>query len=115
MFKTIGPLVFFQSHQQYLNVLLKNNLVNILKSISTHISQRSVRASAANLSQSVLMAILIEEWRNALDRNENVAAILMDLSKAFSCLPHDLITENLRAYGLSNDAVELIHDYLSNH
>ena len=63
--------------------------------------------------QSVLLAIT-EEWRNALDRNEYVAAILMDLSKAFDCLPPDLITEKLRAYGLSNDAVELIHDYLSN-
>ena len=49
-----------------------------------------------------------------MDRNEYVAAILMDLSKAFDCLPPDLITEKLRAYGLSNDAVELIHDYLSN-
>ena len=49
----------------------------------------------------------------ALDRNKYVAAILMDLSKAFDCLPSDLITEKLRAYGLSNDAEELIHDYLS--
>ena len=63
--------------------------------------------------QSVLLAIN-EEWRNGLDRTEYVAAILMDLSKAFYCLPPDLITEKLRACGLSNDVVELIHDYLSN-
>ena len=49
-----------------------------------------------------------------MDRNEYVAAILMDLSKAFDYLPPDLITEKLRAYGLSNDAIELIHAYLSN-
>ena len=36
--------------------------------------------------QSVLLAIT-EEWRKALDRGEYVAAILMDLSKAFDCLP----------------------------
>ena len=59
------------------------------------------------------MLALTEEWRNALDRHEYVAAILMDLSKAFDCLPSDLITEKLRANGLSNDAVDLIHDYLS--
>ena len=43
-----------------------------------------------------------------------MAAILMDPSKAFECLPPDLIAEKLRVYGLSNDAVELIYDYLSN-
>ena len=63
--------------------------------------------------QSVLLAIT-EEWKNTLDRNEYVAAILMDLSKAFDRLPPDLITEKLRAYRLSNDAVEFMHDYLSN-
>ena len=63
--------------------------------------------------QSVLLAIT-EEWRKALDRGEYVAAILMDLSKAFDCLPPNLITEKLIAYGLSSNAVELINDYLSN-
>ena len=40
--------------------------------------------------QSVLLAIT-EEWRRALDRDEYVATILMDLSKAFDCLPSNLI------------------------
>ena len=63
--------------------------------------------------QSVLLAIT-EEWRRALDRNEYVATILMDLSKAFDCLTSNLIKEKLNAYGLSKDAVDLIDDYLSN-
>ena len=62
--------------------------------------------------QSVLLAIT-EEWRKALDRNEYVAAILMDLSKAFDCLPPNLIKAKLVAYGLSKDAVMLIESYLS--
>ena len=49
---------------------------------------------------SVLLAIT-EEWRRALHRNENVATILMDLSKAFDCLPPNSIKETLNAYGLS--------------
>ena len=63
--------------------------------------------------QSVLLAIT-EEWRRALDRNDYVASILMDLSKAFDCLSPRLIKDKLIAYGLSNDAVDLIDDYLSN-
>jgi hypothetical protein len=31
---------------------------------------------------------LLEVWWNALENNQYVAAVLMDLSKAFDCLPH---------------------------
>ena len=47
--------------------------------------------------QSILLAIT-EEWRRPLDWNEYVAAILMDLSKAFDCLPSNLIKDKLIAY-----------------
>jgi hypothetical protein len=33
----------------------------------------------------------IEDWKKALDENKFVAAILMDLSEAFDCLPHKLL------------------------
>ena len=51
---------------------------------------------------------LLEDWRKALDNHEGFAAILMDLSKAFDCLPHGLLIAKLRAYGLSEEAVELL-------
>ena len=38
----------------------------------------------------------------------------MDLSKAFDCLPHDLIIAKLHAYGLDHDSLRLIRNYLSN-
>ena len=40
--------------------------------------------------------------------------LLTDLSKAFDCILHDLITAKLEAYGFHIDALNLIHDYLSN-
>ena len=48
-----------------------------------------------------------------MDRNEYVAAVLMDLSKAFDCLPHDILLCKLSAYGLKDDAVKLLNSYLS--
>ena len=62
--------------------------------------------------QSTLLRV-IEDWKNSLDKNEYLAAILMDLSKAFDCLPHDLILLKLKAYGLSESALELLSSYLS--
>ena len=56
---------------------------------------------------------LLEDWKQALDNNEYVAAILMDLSKAFDCLPHDILLSKLSAYGLSESAVSLMKSYLS--
>ena len=62
--------------------------------------------------QSTLLR-LVEDWRGALDRHEYVAAVLMDLSKAFDCLPHDLLLVKLQAYGLSVKACALISSYLT--
>ena len=56
---------------------------------------------------------LLEDWRSALDKHEYVAAILMDSSKAFDYLPHNLLLAKLQAYGVSRDAVKLIESYLS--
>ena len=57
---------------------------------------------------------LLEDWRNALDKNQYVATVLMDLSKAFDCLPHDILLDKLSAYGMSTDSVSLLESYLSN-
>ena len=63
--------------------------------------------------QTVLLRVL-EDWRQALDNNLYTAAILMDLSKAFDCLPHNILLEKLSAYGLSSNSVKLFSSYLSN-
>ena len=57
---------------------------------------------------------LLEDWREALDKNQYVAAVLMDLSKAFDCLPHDILLDKLSAYGISSHSVSLLKSYLSN-
>ena len=63
--------------------------------------------------QSTLLR-LVEDWRKALDSHKYVAAILMDLTKAFDCLPHSLLLGKLSAYGLSDKSCSLVSNYLSN-
>ena len=56
---------------------------------------------------------MIETWRKYLDENKIVGATLMDLSKAFDCLLHDLMVAKLEAYGLDTKALKLMLSYLS--
>ena len=58
-------------------------------------------------------AKFVEYWRYALDKKQIIGAILMDLPKAFDCLPHKLLLEKPKAYGLSDKANKLIESYLT--
>ena len=55
---------------------------------------------------------LIENWRHALDNNLFTCAVLMELSKAFDCILHDLLIAKLNAYGLGFDTKTFLHNYL---
>ena len=57
---------------------------------------------------------LAEDWKKDLDKHQCVGPVLMVLSKAFDCLPHDLIIAKLNAYGLSADACSFLNSCLTN-
>ena len=56
---------------------------------------------------------MLEKWKTQLDKKGYAGAVLMDLSKAFDCINHELLIAKLAAYGLSDNALRLIHNYLS--
>ena len=63
-------------------------------------------------AQHCLLAKL-EKWKNDVDKGKVFGALLTDLSKAFDCLPHELIIAKLNAYGFKLPALKLMHGYLS--
>ena len=48
---------------------------------------------------------MVEECKENLDNNFIVGAVLTDLSKAFDCIPRDLLIAKLAAYGLNSDSL----------
>ena len=57
---------------------------------------------------------LIENWKKYRDNNGFSAAVLMDLSKAFDTINHDLLIAKLQAYGMERNSLMLIMNYLRN-
>ena len=57
---------------------------------------------------------MLETWKTSVDNSKVFGALLTDLSKAFDCPDHELLTAKLDAYGFYLSALQLINDYLSN-
>ena len=55
----------------------------------------------------------IQKWQAELDSGGCAGAILMDLSKAYGCLSHDLLIAKLEANGLDVGSLNFLLDYLS--
>ena len=63
-------------------------------------------------TQTALLS-LIEKWKSISDKKGFPGAVLMDFSKAFDTINHELLIAKLDAYGFSKKSLELILDYLS--
>ena len=55
---------------------------------------------------------MTEKWRKSMDKGGFAGAILMDLSKAFDCMNHDLLIAKMNAYGFSKEALKTIQSFL---
>ena len=60
------------------------------------------------------LLLMIEKWKHAVDNSKVFGALLTDLSKAFECVWHDLLTEKLNAYDFLPSDLKLVHNYFNN-
>ena len=63
---------------------------------------------------SAQLIVMLQKWKKSLDNKGFCGVLLTDLSKAFDCLDHCLFIAKLEAYGFDNNALLLIHSYLTN-
>ena len=68
-----------------------------------------IAAYRENYSSSHVLIRLIENWKQALDENFVVGAVLMDLSKSFDRIPQDLLIAKLYTYGFSERSAVFLY------
>ena len=106
--KNYRPVIILPSFNNVFERILANQFEDFYENtLSDHIS-----AYRKNYSCETSLLKLTEDWRQSLDNKEIVTVISLDLSKAFDCIPHNLLLAKLRAYGVSEHSVSLLKSYL---
>ena len=73
-----------------------------------------ISAYRKRYSSNHVLIRLLESWKKHMDNKKFVGAVLMDLSKAFDCVPHDLLIAKMHAYGFDLDTLTFFYSYLKN-
>ena len=102
------PVIILNCFSKVYENVIKNEL---LKFMNVHLSP-FISAYRKNYNMQHVLFRLLEEWREPLESNKTVGGILMDLSKAFDCVPHNLLLAKLAAYGIDDNLILYIHSYL---
>ena len=88
----MSPLPLRRVSPIFKNKYLSQNLCGYRKSFSTQTA----------------LTMLPEKWKKILGDIGYAGAVLMDLSKAFDTINHELLIAKLHAYGFSKEALTLL-------
>jgi hypothetical protein len=67
-----------------------------------------------NHSTSHAVAQLVLLAQKQLEKKRLVLIVLLDVAKAFNCLPPHILLEKLRWYGMGEDIIQFVRSYLAN-
>jgi hypothetical protein len=97
-----------------LSKVFEGIMADQLKDHFKHILSKWLAAYRSQYSCNNVLLSFVEFLRESLDNNKHVGCILMDLSKAFDCLNHELLLAKLNAYNVTPSACLYINSYLTN-
>ena len=95
---------FFKIYEKFLH----ENLTNCVSSFLS----KFISAYRKSYSTNHVLIHLIGNWKKSLDEKKFDGAVLMDLSKVFDSIHHDLLIAKIYAYRFSINAVTFFYSYL---
>ena len=93
---------------KYLRTLYNDKLLNHVNDILSDFVSAYRRKYCSNY----MILRLIEQWKEKLDKGFIAGAVLMELSKAFDSIPHDLLIAKLNANGFGRKSLVFLYSYL---
>ena len=63
-------------------------------------------------SSQYCLLVMLETFKEAIDRGNQFGTLLTDISKAFDCINHKLLIAKLYEYGVSSSALNITSSYL---
>ena len=101
-----GPISILPTVSKLFERIIQNQIVFFIENTLNH----HLYGYRKGFSTQHAIISLLERW---IDKKGFGGAVLMDLSKAFDTLTHDLLTAKLHAYDFSYSALSLIKSYLA--
>ena len=108
--KNYRPISVLPTVSKVLESLMHDQITTYM---DAHLSKHLCGYHKGFNTQTALLS-LIEKWKSILNKKGFSGAVLMDLSKVFDTINHELLIAKLDAYGYSKKSLEIILDYLSN-
>jgi len=108
--KNYRPVSVLPTVSKIFERIMQKQIVNFM---NCHLSPYLCGYRKGFSTQTALLSLL-EKWKKCLDKNGYAGAVLMDLSKAFDTINHELLIAKLHAYGFSRNSLALILSYLRN-
>ena len=100
-----GQSALFLIYLKFMKGVSIRNQRNILRQCYPNI--KCCFRKAHNVINALLP--MIEKWRKFLGEGNAFGVLLSDLSKAFHCLPHELLIAKVHAYGIDIPSLKLLH------
>ena len=106
------PISILPTLSKILERHIASNLARFLEENNLlHVNQSGFRK---NHSCETALVALMDEWLSAIDDHHVIGTVLLDLSKAFDMVNHNLLLEKLQLYHCSPLALQWFTSYLSN-
>ena len=111
LIKNYRPISILPVMSKIVEYVMHSQLMHYFTSNKLFLSQQY--GFRANRSTELAALELMDRNINNMNKNLIPLNIYVDLSKAFDCLNHDILLSKLRFYGLSDDALSLLKNYLT--
>lgn len=106
------PINTLPNDEKILEIIVKKQLIYYIEKNNLLSNYQS--AFRNNFSCETALNYVISDWHKAIDKNEKVIIIALDLKRAFETINRNKLIEKMELYGIKGVELKWFHSYLNN-